>query len=147
MTRPKRYAVGLLLCGVVLAVGTPVYVAYAQPGLKGYLLHPINLLLQVAPYLLCAVLWLPRRAPKAANTALTLSALLLLIAVVLYLPMLWAPGAQGGDMIALAFGAISAASTAVLLFGSALALLVPWLRTRNRPGRSPSRKSGAGDNL
>jgi hypothetical protein len=137
MTRPKRYAVGLLLCGVVLAVGTPVYVAYAEPGLKGYLLHPAILLVQLAPYVLCAVLWLPWRAPRAASTAVTLSALLLLVAVVLYLPMLWAPGARGGDMIALAFAAISAATTAVLLFGSALALLVPWLRARARHGRSP----------
>jgi hypothetical protein len=137
MTRPTRYAVGLLLGGAVLAVGTPVYVAYAVPSLAGYLLHPTILLLQLAPYLLCAALWLPWRAPRAASTALTLSALLLLVALVLYLPMLWAPGARGGDMIALAFAAISAATTVGLLFGSAVAALVPWLRARRRHGRSP----------
>lgn len=137
MTRPKRYAVGLLLCGAVLAVGTPVYVAYAEPGLKGYLLHPAILLVQLAPYLLCAVLWLPWRKPRAASTALTLAALLLLVAVLLYLPMLWAPGARGGDMIGLAFAAISAATTVGLLLGSAVALAAPWLRARTGHGRSP----------
>jgi hypothetical protein len=137
MTRPKRYAVGFLLCGVVLAVGTPVYVAYAEPGLKGYLLHPTILVVQLAPYLLCAVLWLPWRAPRAASTALTLSALLFLLAVLVYLPMLWAPGARGGDMIGLAFAAISAATTVGVVFGSAVALLVPWLRARTRHGWSP----------
>ncbi len=137
MKHPKRYAVGLLLCGLVLAAVTPVYVAYKAPSLAGYLLHPAILLGQLVPYLLCAALWLPWRAPGAATTALVLSALLLLAAVVLYLPMLWAPGARGGDMIGLTFVAISAATAAVLLLASAAAFLVLWLRARARQGRRP----------
>jgi hypothetical protein len=62
---------------------------------------------------------------------------LLLVAVLLYLPMLWAPGARGGDMIGLAFAAISAATTVGLLLGSAVALAAPWLRARTGQGRSP----------
>ena len=78
MTHPKRYAVGLLLAGLVLGVGTPSYVAYAAPDLAGYLLHPAIFLGQLVPYMLCAGLWLPWRAPEAATTAVILSGLLLL---------------------------------------------------------------------
>jgi hypothetical protein len=130
---PKRCAIWLLAAGVVLAVGTPLYLAYAAPHLSVYLRNPVILTGQAVPYVLCAGLWLPWRARSAATVALILAALLLLGAVVLYLPMLWAPGAQGGDMIGFAFIAISIVTTTVLLLGSAVAAVVLWRRLRRLP--------------
>ena len=132
MRHPKRYAVGLLLGGFILALGTPLYLAQAAPHLSGYLRHPVILLGQTVPYLVCAAVWLPWRAPAAAATALILAAILFLAAVVVYLPMLWAPGARGGDMIGLAFILISIVTTVALLLGSAIAGLVLWLLLRAR---------------
>jgi hypothetical protein len=137
MRHPKGYAVSFLLGGLALALATPGYVAYAAPNLAGYLLHPALFLGQLVPYVVCGVLWLPWRTPGAATVALTLSVLLLLAAMVLYLPMLWAPAARGGDMIGLAFLAISATTTVALLVGSGVALVILWLRARSRRGQRP----------
>jgi hypothetical protein len=130
---PKRYAILFLVAGVVLALGTPLYLAYAAPHLSVYLRNPVILAGQAVPYVVCAGLWLPWRARPAATVALILAALLLLAAVVLYLPMLWAPGAQGGDMIGFAFILISIVTTGALLLGSAVAALVLWRRLRRLP--------------
>ena len=123
----KRSAVGCLLGGLALTLVTPAYVAHAAPHLAGYLLHPTLFAVQVVPYLLCGVLWLPWRSGQAATTAFVLSLLLLLAAVIVYAPILWAPGARGGDMVGLAYVAISAAMTIAVLLASAAALLVLWL--------------------
>jgi hypothetical protein len=96
------------------------------------LLNPFIVLCQPVPYLVCAGLWLPWRALAAARIALVLAGLLLVLALVLYLPMLWAPGAKGGDMIGFAFILISVWTTLGLLVGSALAALGLWLRIRRR---------------
>jgi hypothetical protein len=136
MIRSKRYAGGLLLAGLVLAVGTPIYLGLAAPNLSVYLLNPFILLGQPVPYLACAALWLPWRAPTAARIALILAGLLLLAALILYLPMLSAPGAHGGDMIGFAFILISTVTTLTLFIASAGAALGLWLRVRGR--RAPS---------
>jgi hypothetical protein len=130
--RLQRYTAGLLLAGLILAVGTPIYLGLAAPHLSVYLLNPFILLCQPVPYLLCAGLWLPWRAPAAARIAMTLAGLLLLVALVLYLPMLWAPGAHGGDMIGFAFILISTVTSLGVLVGSAIAALGLWLRVRRR---------------
>jgi hypothetical protein len=130
MIRLKRYAAGLLLAGLVLAVGTPVFVGLAAPHLSVYVLNPFILLGQPVPYVACAGLWLPWRSPAAAKIALILAGLLLLAALVLYVPMLWAPGAQGGDMIGFAFILVSIVTTLALFVGSAIAALGLWLRAR-----------------
>ena len=135
MTRLKLWAAGLLLAGLALAVGTPLYLGLAAPHLSVYLLNPVILLGQAVPYVMCACLWLPWRLPAATKTALVLAGLLLIAALVLYLPMLWAPGAQGGDMIGLGFILIAIATTVALLLGSGIAALLLWLRLR---GRRPS---------
>src|SRR5262245_33574961 len=132
MTHAKRYAVGLLLAGLLLAAGTPVYVAHAASHLSVYLLHPVILLGQAVPYVVCAALWLPWRSPTAAAPALILAAVLFAAAVVLYLPILWAPGKQGGDMIGLAYILISLVTTGAVFLGSAAAGLVLWLKHRAR---------------
>jgi hypothetical protein len=132
MMRAKRYAGGLLLAGLTLAVGTPIYLGLAAPHLSVYLLNPFILLCQPVPYLVCAGLWLPWRALAAARIALILAGLLLLAALVLYLPMLRAPGAQGGDMIGFAFILISTVTSLAVLLGSAIAALGLWLHVRRR---------------
>ena len=129
MTRSKRYVVGLLLAGFVLALGTPLDLVRRAPHLSGYLVHPLILAGQTVPYLVCAALWLPWKARDAETAALILAAILLLAALVLYLPMLLAR-APGGDMVGLAFILISTVTTGAILVGSAIAGLVLWLRVR-----------------
>lgn len=131
LPRTKRIvALGFLLGGLALAVATPAYVAYAAPHLAGYLLHPALFLGQMVPYLLCGALWLPWRAPGTVTSALVLALLLLLATAIIYVPMMWAPGARGGDMIGLAYVGVSAAMTIAVLLGSAVALLILWWRPR-----------------
>jgi hypothetical protein len=133
MTRSKRYVVGFLLAGFALALGTPLDLVRRAPHLSGYLLHPLILAGQTVPYLVCAALWLPWKARDAETAALILAAILLLAALVLYLPMLLAPRPPGGDMVGLAFILISTVTTGAVLLGSAIAGLVLWLRVRPRP--------------
>ncbi len=40
MATPKRRTLCLLLGGLLLAIGTPVYLALARPGMRVYLLNP-----------------------------------------------------------------------------------------------------------
>lgn len=132
MRNPRRLAAGLLLVGAILAAGTPAYLAHAAPHLRGYLQHAGLILGQIVPFLLCATVWLPWRAAGAGGAAVILAVLLLLASVMLYGPMLRAPASHGGDMIGLAFVAISAGMTAGVAVGSAVAALVLWLRHRAR---------------
>ena len=50
----------LLLGALLLAVGTPVYLGMRDPSLRFYLLTPIVLAFQFLPYVLTAVIYLPR---------------------------------------------------------------------------------------
>jgi hypothetical protein len=132
MSGAKRSAGGLLLAGLMLAVGTRLYIGLAAPHLSVYLLNPFIVVCQPVPYLVCAGLWLPWRALAVARIARVLAGLLLVVALVLYVPMLWAPGAKGGDMIGFAFILISVWTTLGLLVGSAIAALGLWLRIRRQ---------------
>jgi hypothetical protein len=132
MARSRRYAAGLLAAGLLLASGTPIYVALAAPRLSIYLMHPVIPIGQAVPYLVCAAIWLPLRSPAAAAPRLILAALLFAVALALYLPVLWAPGKHGGDMIGLAYILIALVTTAAVVLGSATAGLVLWLRHRAR---------------
>lgn len=129
MTRSKRSAIGLLLAGFILALGTPLDLVRRAPYLSGYLVHPLILAGQTVPYVVCAALWLPWKTRDAETAALILASILLLAALVLYLPMLMAR-APGGDMVGLAFILISTVTTGAVLLGSAIAGLVLWLRVR-----------------
>ena len=123
LSRRRLLAIGLLLGGLALAVGTPFRIAQVETDLAGYLLHPSVLGVQSVPYLLCAALWLFRRNPAASWGALVFAAILFVTAVIAYAPMLWSPGARGGDMIGLTFVAVSGVSTLALVIGSVLAAL------------------------
>jgi hypothetical protein len=134
MSGPRRWAAGLLTGALLLAVGTPAYVAHAEPSLASYLLHPSVFLLQALPYVVGAVLWVPAWTWRGDIISAVLSSLLLASALLLYLPVIWAPGQWGGDMIGLAFVAISGVTTAVVLIVSAATALHSWLRRRRGPG-------------
>jgi hypothetical protein len=123
VNRLRLVAAAGLLAGLVLAVGTPAYVGWAAPHLAGYLHHPAIFLVQALPYSICAVFWLPWRRPDTDRAAAILALLLLIAAVVVYGPMLLRPGARGGDMIGLAFTAVSLVSTLVLLVLSVTAFI------------------------
>ena len=130
MEHPRRYAVALLATALVLAVGTPLYSAYAAPYLSGYLLHSAVLSLQAVPFIVCAAIWLPWRARAASIAALTIAGLAFAAALVLYLPVIWRPERQGGDMVGLWYVLISMAMTGGVLIASAIAALALWLRGR-----------------
>jgi hypothetical protein len=132
MSRSRRPAAALLAAGALIAAGTPAYLAAVSPDLAGYLLHGSLFFIQLIPFALCAVLWLPRKSRAARATALVLSAVMLLMAIVVYLPLLWSAGRRGGDMIALTFLATSAATVVLLLVGSVIGALV--VRYRRRSG-------------
>jgi hypothetical protein len=131
--RTKRYAGGLLLGGLILAVATPAYVAYAVPYLAGALNHPAVLTAQAAPYVVCAALWLPCRDARSGVGALVFASLLLAAAVTIYTPKLWAPGATAGDMASLDYFAVSMVLTAAVLLGSAVVFVILRLRPIRRP--------------
>jgi hypothetical protein len=120
----RRLTGALLVGGLALAVATPAYVAFAAPSLAGYLLHPPLLLLQAVPHVLCGALWLPRRAPAPARAGFVVSTLLLVATLIAYVPMIVTAGRHGGDMIALAYVAVSGALTVGVLASTAVALIV-----------------------
>jgi hypothetical protein len=127
---PQRWVAGLLAGGFVLAVATPFYLSYSRPSVAGYLLHPSVYVLQALPYGLAAALWLPRWSWswRGDATSTVLAALLLATSLALYGPVVLAPRQWGGDMIALAFLAMSGATTAVILILSGVTALIVWLQ-------------------
>jgi hypothetical protein len=72
MERIKLYTAGVLFCGTAFAVMAPI-VFFRGLRHAGYGV----VWLQMIPFLLCAVVWLPRRSPAAATAGLVVSLLLL----------------------------------------------------------------------
>ena len=131
----------LLLAGLLLAVGTPVWLAYAL-GLEVYLLHPVILVLQAAPYLLAGALWLPRRTQPASSIGQWVAGALLAAALLLYVPMLTGLGPRlGGDMVALLFAGIDAVTALAVLLAAAIAHAALYVRRRRR--QDPSQPAAA----
>lgn len=132
MDRTRRRTLGLLLAGLLLAVGTPVYLAITR-GLEVYLLHPVILVGQAVPYLLAAALWLPWRSRPATSIGQGLAGVLFVTAGLIYVPMLTGYLSTGGDMVGLAFIAIEAVTTLTLLLATAIAYgLLYWHRHHSR---------------
>jgi len=103
--------------------------------MAGYLLHAPVFLLQALPYVVAAVLWAPAWTWGSATMSRVLSSLLLLAALWLYVPVVWSPARWGGDMIGLAFIAISGVTTAAVLVASSLMALLSWVRGKDpQPG-------------
>jgi hypothetical protein len=128
MSRSRGVAAAYLAVGLIVAVGTPVVVGLASPSLAGYVMHPPLIVFQATPWLLCAALWLPRRGPTSARIALVLSTVMLVGALVLYLPVLWSLETMGGDMIGLYFAGASYGTTAFVVLGSFVGWILLWIR-------------------
>lgn len=130
MTTTKRRTLYLLLGGLLLSIGTPVYLALARPGMSVYLLHPAIFAAQALPYVVAAGLWLPWSSPHASTIGQVLAGLLFLVAVLLYIPMVTGLWATGGDMVGLGFFLIAICTTLSLLLVTLVAFGVLWLRHR-----------------
>jgi hypothetical protein len=136
VTVARRWAVGFLSGAFLLAVATPCYLAYSRPGLAGYLLHPGVFVLQGLPYAVAAALWVPAWSWGSDKASVVLAALLATTSLAMYTPVLWAPAQWGGDMISLAFLAMSGVTIGIVFALSALTALAFWWRRERAP--SPS---------
>ena len=127
---PRRRTAWLLLGGLLLAVGTPVYLGLVRPGMATYLLNPGILAAQSTPYLLAAALWLPWTSPRVSVVGQWLAVVLLLVAFVLYIPAITGLVPVGGDMVGL--GAILVATVTSVSVGvvSLIAGGILWWRAR-----------------
>lgn len=132
----RRWATGLLAGALLLAVLAPWYLVHSRPSLAVYLLHPSVFIVQGLPYAVAAALWLPRWRWGGDIACLVAAALVGVLSLVLYVPVLWAPGQWGGDMIALGFLAMSGATTALVLVASALIAVALWLQRKRSPARA-----------
>jgi hypothetical protein len=131
-SRLRRYAAALLATGLALAVGTPLYVAWSDPYLAGYVTAPAVLIMQAAPFATCAAIWLPWHSRPAALSGLILAALLWLATLALALRVVTS-GRGGGDMIGLWYALVPLLLTGGVLVGSGVAGVV--LALRHRAGR------------
>jgi len=126
-----------LLVGLVLAVGTVVWLAFVN-SLETYLLHPPLLAMQAAPYGVAAILWLPRRAGLEAGVAMRLALGLCVASVAVYAVIVLGRASMGGDMVALTFAGIDIVATVTVLVATAGAhALQIWQRSRARHARTP----------
>lgn len=126
----RRWAASFLAGACLLAVGTPWLLARFRPSLAAYLLHPAVFLIQGIPYGLAAALLLPAWGWRSDKLSAILAGLLLAVSIAMYIPVLSAPGQWGGDMIALAFLAMSGGTMAVLVVALAvfgLARRLTWM--------------------
>lgn len=130
----RRLTLGFLLSGLLIAVGAPVHVAFAR-GLEVYLLHPAVLVLQAAPYLLAGALWLPFRAPDAVSIGRWTAGALSAATAALYVPMLVDSASIGGDMVALLFAGISAATTLAVFLAALVGYGVLYIRRHGRTAK------------
>lgn len=133
MNQTRRRTLGFLLTGLVLAVGTPVYLAFTR-GLEVYLIDPTLLLAQAFPYLLACAFWAPYRTPPATSIGLGLAIVLLVTAGLIYIPMLTGLFPMGGDMVALTFIGVDAVTTLAVLVVTAIAYALLYFH-RQRTSR------------
>ncbi|HUF48588.1 MAG TPA: isoprenylcysteine carboxylmethyltransferase family protein [Vicinamibacterales bacterium] len=135
-TSAARQTLGWLVAGLILAIGTPVQLAFAR-GLEGYLLQPAVLLGQAMPYLVAASLWLPTRARPLPAIGRWTAIALCAAAGVVYVPMLagWVP--VGGDMVAVAFVGIALGTTSVVVLTAVVAHVAVFVGRKRARRRQP----------
>jgi hypothetical protein len=121
---PRRCVAGLLIGGLLLAVATPWLLAHSRPGVAPYLLHPAVFLIQPLPYVLAAALLVPEWGWSSDRVSLIVAGIVSAVSLMLYVPVLSAQGQWGGDMIALAFLAMSGAVVVVVVVASGVGALV-----------------------
>lgn len=128
MRRSRGWAAGLLAVGLLVAVATPAALAHLRPSLGSYLLHPAVFLVQSFPYAVASVLLVPTWRWGSDRASVVSAAGILALSLVLYVPILSEPDRWGGDMIGLAFLAMSGGMLAVVVVASGLSALAGWLR-------------------
>jgi hypothetical protein len=129
----RRITAGLLCAGALLAAATPAFLVARDGALRVYLIHPALFVMQVAPYLLAALLWLPCRSLPELAFGRVLAWMLLSVACVIYGSMLTGVVHPGGDMVAVLFGGIDAVTgLAVLVFSAIAHGVLYWHRRRHR---------------
>ena len=121
----KVRAAAWLVAALVLAVLTPLYVAWAAPMEAVYHRSGMVLLLQAIPYIVCAALWLPARSARAMKVFLRLAMVLFLVACVLNGPWLVRPG-PAGDMVGLGYILICIVMTTAIVAISGIAYAALW---------------------
>jgi hypothetical protein len=137
-THTRQRTIVLLLGGLLLAVGTPVYLGLTRPGMATYLLNRDILLAQSAPYFLAAAFWLPWTSPGARAVGQWLALALLFVAAVLYLPAITGLVPVGGDMVGLGAILVATVTSVSVVVISLIAGAVLWLRARKPPvARAP----------
>ena len=129
----KRYAAGLLVGAMVLALLTPWYIPIAVPGTRVYHRNGFVLVTQTLPYLLCAALWLPWKHPSTPKVAFRLSLLLFVAACLLYVPIFIDPRMVGGDMVGLGYILVCLVTTGAVLAISLITFGVLFVRGVRRP--------------
>lgn len=122
----------LLLSGVILAVGTPLFLTWHRRDLRGYLLHPVLVAIEALPYLLGAALWVPWRDEGALRVGRRLAGLLLLASAAIHVPLLAGMMPLGGDMVGLGFAAVGLGSSVGVLLCSAICYGFRWVRKRRQ---------------
>ena len=127
-TAARLRSLALILAGLALAVGTPAFLAFTYPGIRGYLAHAILFAAQALPYLLAALLWLPRFLRLSSASIQALAVLLFLSAAALYVPMLTGLVPMGGDMVGLAFMVTAAGTIVGVVMATVVAVGVQWLQ-------------------
>jgi hypothetical protein len=100
VTLTRRKTVYFLLGSLLLAIGTPAYLALTRSGARFYLLQPMIFAMQAIPRFLAAALWLPWRSARASRIGLRLAGVLFFADVLLDIPILTGLLPTGGDMIA-----------------------------------------------
>jgi hypothetical protein len=125
MDAARRPTLYFLVGGLLLSVGTPIYLAVSRPEAAGYLLQPAILVSQTLPYLLGAALWLPSRSPRVSRIGVVLAGVLSLSSCLLYVSILTGIIPSGGDMLGFGFLMIDAVTTVtvIVLTLTAFALL------------------------
>jgi hypothetical protein len=132
MITPKLWTLYFLLGGLLLSVGTPVYLGLTHTGVASYLFKFPIFVAQALPYVVGAVVLLPWRSERPVRTARILAGVVFAGSLALYAPMLAGCFDLGGDMVGLGFFMIALFMTAAILLLSLIALGAPWLRDHIR---------------
>jgi hypothetical protein len=134
VTRLKAIAATLLIVDAAIATVIPVYVFHKSRPPRGMTLDWGIVLWQAAPYLFCAVLWLPWKSQAVSRAAVRVATTLLAVLLLVYPSMLINPEEQGGDMIGLQWLLLPICALVVAVLASAIfAVQLRFESTRN-PG-------------
>jgi hypothetical protein len=106
----------MLIAGATVATGTPITFAILKSHMDWIPIAFMN----VIPYMICGVMWLPSDSARVQKASIAISSLLLFGTLWFYAPMLLNPSQVAGDMVGVGFAFVPIALTIGLLVISAL---------------------------